>query len=184
MCCDSAPTEILILSIVQVWSWLACIIMHTKTSSTIVCEDYWTQFNGQHNMRNLPHQRNLSFPSKPLRPNASQTWMLLQSLAAQKTGNIIKSKKRSRSSIVGPKKTSNCKELAHQAEKTKSCKSDLRPHRASVCPHMFVCPSSSRIWSTCGFWAGRVGLIFGQFFLPILTFAWSLCWNCATFDKF
>merc|ERR1719225_1034464 len=29
-----------------------------------------------------------------------------------------------------------------------------RPHKASVCPHMFVCPSSSHIWSTCGFWAG------------------------------
>ena len=80
----------------------------------------------------------------------------------RKRENIIKSKKRSRSGIAGPKKTSNCKELAHQAEKTKSCKSDLRPHRASVCPHMFVCPSSSRIWSTCGFWAGRGGLIFGQ----------------------
>ena len=39
---------------------------------------------------------------------------------------------------------------------------DLRPHRASVCPHMFVCLSSSRIWSTYGFWAGRVRLNFGH----------------------
>ena len=88
----------------------------------------------------------------------------------RKTRNIIKSKKRSRSSIVGPKKTSNCKELAHQARKTKSCKSDLRPHRASVCPHMFVCPSSSRIWSTCGFWAGRAGLIFLTVFSAYFNF--------------
>ena len=39
---------------------------------------------------------------------------------------------------------------------------DLRPHRASVCPHMFVCLSSSRIWSTYGFWAGRGRLSFGH----------------------
>ena len=111
-------------------------------------------------MTNLPHQRNSSFPSKLLRPNASQTLKLLGSLAAKENRKISKQQK----SLVPASALTNSKLQAASTPKTlKRGKFDLRPHRASVCPHMFVCLSSSRIWSTCGFWAGRGGLIFGTF---------------------
>ena len=85
----------------------------------------------------------------------------------------------SKKSLVPASALTNSKlQAAHEnSENRKSGKFDLRPHRASVCPHMFVCLSSSRIWSTCGFWAGRVGLIFETFLGVHFAFAWSLCWN-------
>ena len=95
--------------------------------------------------------------------------MLLQSLAARKR-EISTTKAKSvlvpaSADLRKPQiaNSTQSKEKSENPKKKKSCKSDLRPHKASVCPHMFVCLFSSRIWSTCGFWAGRMGIIFWPF---------------------
>ena len=124
---------------------------------------------------NLPHQRTLSFPCKLVRPNASQTLMLLGSLAGK--NRKILSRKQGPGPAAATEVLTNSKQDAQHTKTQKPSQlklcsrikgkpsqlKDLRPHRVSACPHMFVCLFSSRIWSTCGFWAGTVWFILGIF---------------------
>merc|ERR1719341_2259180 len=65
----------------------------------------------------------------------------------------------------------------------RSALSSNRPHRASVCPHMFVCPSSSRIWSTCGFWGGHFPVSASGSRPSLMAFC-LFCCLCLSFSSF